>query len=204
MILVPTLREQRKLATCGASLGGAFLCGFGPVAAAARTASLLAAHRPERVFLVGIAGTYDATRLPIGHATAFSEVAIDGIGAGEGAQFLGPGEIGLPQWDGEGTDDGDPIFQRLALTASADAPRLLTVCAASATADHARQRVARYAGVMAEDMEGFAVALACALTRTPLTIVRGIANLAGDRTVANWRVADALAAAARLVNELRG
>jgi nucleoside phosphorylase len=35
------------------------LCGFGIVAAAARTAQLLAAQRPEKVFLVGIAGRLD-------------------------------------------------------------------------------------------------------------------------------------------------
>lgn len=59
------------------------LCGFGIVAAAARTAQLLAALRPERVILVGIAGGLD-DRLAIGEATLFDSVACHGIGVGSG------------------------------------------------------------------------------------------------------------------------
>jgi futalosine hydrolase len=51
---------------------------------------------------------------------------------------------------------------------------------------------------VAEDMEGFAVALACRLAGVPLTIIRGISNTAGDRDHARWRVPEALAAAAAL------
>jgi nucleoside phosphorylase len=47
-------------------------------------------------------------------------------------------------------------------------------------------------------MEGFGVALACALERVPLAIVRGISNLVGDREPARWRIPAALAAARRL------
>jgi futalosine hydrolase len=51
---------------------------------------------------------------------------------------------------------------------------------------------------MAEDMEGFGVALACRLLGVPLAIVRGISNEAGDREHARWQVPAALAAAADL------
>ena len=60
------------------------LCGFGIAAAAARTAQLIAALRPERVILVGIAGRLD-DRLAIGAATLFDSVACHGIGVGSGA-----------------------------------------------------------------------------------------------------------------------
>ena len=54
----------------------------------------------------------------------------------------------------------------------------------------------------AEDMEGFAVAMACALNETPLRIVRGISNEVGDREPANWRIPLALGAARELAMEV--
>ena len=54
------------------------LCGFGVIAAAARTADLLALRKPDRVFLLGIAGAIGNT-LSIGKASVFSEVACYGL-----------------------------------------------------------------------------------------------------------------------------
>jgi futalosine hydrolase len=47
-------------------------------------------------------------------------------------------------------------------------------------------------------MEGFAVALSCALAGVPLSIVRGISNQVGDRAPENWAIPRALAAAREL------
>jgi len=80
------------------------LCGFGIVAAAARTAQLLAAQRPEKVILVGIAGRLD-DRLSIGAATLFDSVACHGIGVGSGAAFIPAATLGWRQWPG---DSGEP------------------------------------------------------------------------------------------------
>jgi futalosine hydrolase len=44
-------------------------------------------------------------------------------------------------------------------------------------------------------MEGFGVALACALARVPLAIVRGISNAAGERDRKCWRIHEAMSAA---------
>ena len=56
MILVPTEMERRRLepvlAPAMARDCHVALCGFGPVAAAARTAQLLAEHAPDRVLLM--------------------------------------------------------------------------------------------------------------------------------------------------------
>ena len=46
------------------------------------------------------------------------------------------------------------------------------------------------------------MALAGHLAGSPVEIVRGISNEAGDRDVARWRIDDALAAAAALAAEL--
>jgi futalosine hydrolase len=44
-------------------------------------------------------------------------------------------------------------------------------------------------------MEGFAVAFACTLADTPVSIVRGVSNVVGDRDPAHWRIPSALGAA---------
>jgi futalosine hydrolase len=208
-VLVPTPLETRILDERGMGGPGLALraiCGFGPVAAAARTAELLALLKPSRVVLVGIAGTYDAARLAIGSATRFGRVAIDGIGAGTGANRLGASELGFPQWDGPGRTIFDslelPGCRPCAWSEDASSPMLLTVCAASTSAQEAGSRRERYAGAAAEDMEGFAVALACSLAGIPLHIVRGISNRAGDRRRERWEVARALDAAAALAVEI--
>jgi len=72
------------------------------------------------------------------------------------------------------------------------------VCAASAEPDEAHLRQIRYEA-SAEDMEGFAVAMACQLQDVSLEIIRGISNVAGDRDKSNWRIDDALSAAAEVL-----
>lgn len=208
LILVPTELERSRLADQGGFPAGAGLVatiGFGPVAAAARTSALLAELTPSRVVLVGIAGTYDPDVLPVGSASEFDAVAIEGIGVGEGERLLAPPALGFPQWPGASA--ATAIQDRIVLAPfvpRADAPRvLLTTCAASDSAEHAARRRARGGGartetVLAEDMEGFGVAFACALADTPLAIVRGISNVVGDRDPAHWRIPSALLAAREL------
>lgn len=203
LLLFPTGLERRRFDEEGGVAPGhalTALVGFGPVAAAARAAQLLAALRPRRVLLVGIAGTYDAERHPVGTALAFSHAALDGVGAGAGRSFLGPAALGFPQWPGSPGTGGEPVFDSLALAApgGAEPSLLLTVCAAAGGAEDAGERRARFPRAAAEDMEGFAVALACALAGVPCAIVRGISNVAGDREASRWRIPAALAAARAL------
>lgn len=200
-MLVPTDLERRRLADLGGLGRGLALehtGGFGAVAAAARSMQLLAALRPARVLLLGIAGSFDPERHPIGSALEFGAVAIDGIGAGEGPRTRGPSALGFPQWPGSGDGRLRAIEERLPLAAPADAPLLLTTCAASDGPEHAALRRSRFPTAAAEDMEGFAVALACALAGVPLRIVRGISNEVGLRDPRAWRIPAALGAAREL------
>ena len=205
-MLVPTEFERQGLESLGGlQLSGTSMetCGFGPVAAAARAAALVAQRRPGRVLLVGIAGGFDLDRTPLGSAWTFEAVCLDGVGAGQGPGRQGPAELGFPQWAG---DDASPaVTDRLELGAASDLPRaelLVTACAASANPMEAQERRALFPGAAAEDMEGFGVALACTLARTPFAIVRGISNEAGQRDRAGWRVRDALAEARALTVRL--
>jgi futalosine hydrolase len=201
VILVPTERERRVVGPRLAAHGRVELCGFGLVAAAARTATLLAELGAERVVLVGIAGRLD-DRLAIGSAWHFDRVACHGIGAGTGAAFVPARTLGWPQWPGNPPDPATAIGDELRCVASPDRDPsgpgrlLLSVAAAAATADDVAARLALFPDAAAEDMEGFAVAAACRLRSVPVAIVRGISNVAGDREPSRWRIDEALEAAA--------
>jgi futalosine hydrolase len=203
LLLVPTALERRRLDDLGGLPTGLAIvetCGFGPVSAAARTAQLLTRLAPSRVVLVGICGSYDLGAHAVGTALEFDAVAIEGIGVGEGAALLPPPALGFPQWPGSPAHAA-PIFDRLELATRelAAPPRLLlTTCAASADFRQAHLRRERFPGALAEDMEGFAVAMACALQGVPLRIVRGVSNEVGDRAPEHWRIPAALAAAREL------
>jgi len=205
LILVPTSLERRVLdPLVRPALGPdglVELCGFGPVAAAARTALLVARHRPDRVLLVGIAGRLDE-RLALASAHRFGRVACFGIGVGSRDDFVPAGTLGWPQWPGDEADEIPAIGDVITLGSPAASPTvdrlLLTACAASTgTADvHARQRL--FPAAVAEDMEGFAVAFACRLAGVPCEVVRGLSNVAGDRDQSRWQTQAALDAAGRL------
>lgn len=205
LVLVPTEFERRQVEpllreSLNSIDARIELCGFGPIVAAARTARLIGMYRPARVLLVGIAGTL-RDDLPIGQATTFREVACDGIGAGSGPSFTSAQSMGWSQWPGD--ENSTAIHDTIALANSRDASHtLLTVCSASGSAADAESRRQRFPGIAAEDMEGFAVAAACAMEGTKVEIVRGISNTAGDRNKSNWDVAGALQVAAELANTL--
>lgn len=213
LVLVPTESECRiieQLVRAGGS--GSFclqLCGFGPVVAAARTAHLIAEHRPEQVLLVGIAGRFTDS-LAIGQAYAFERVACHGVGAGSGEAFVPAEALGWPQWPGDGADSATRIGDEISCASgrlpasAARAGLLLSACAASADEADVRSRRQLFPDAAAEDMEGFAVAAACRLAGVPLDIVRGISNAAGDRDASGWQVEAACRAAAELAVALLG
>ncbi len=204
LIAVPTQLEVSRLERFGGLAWDACetaLLGFGPIAAAARCAGLIAARRPQQVVLIGIAGTYDADALPLGSAAVFDQVAVDGIGAGSGDDFLPPSELGFPQWPGGQGSASDTVMDAIPLSVEPAAPApiaasraglLLTVCATSADAAQAARRIERWPAARAEDMEAFGAALACRLAGVPLFVVRGISNVAGERDTTRWRIDEAL------------
>jgi futalosine hydrolase len=213
ILLVPTELERGLIApvvaaACGSAIRSE-LCGFGPVVAAARTAQLIAEHRPDSVLLVGIAGRI-SDRLTIGEAYAFERVACHGVGAGSGDPFVPAEALGWPQWPGDGSDPATRIGDVLACmsgrlpASAARAGLLLSACAASADEADVRSRLRLFPDAAAEDMEGFAVATACQLAGVPLDIVRGISNTAGDRDLSRWQIEAACRAAAALAATLLG
>ena len=205
LILIPTDFELQKLQPLLADAvtradGVIRTCGFGAIVAGIRTTQLLALYKPRAVVLVGIAGAL-GPHLPVGTATVFSRIACYGIGAGSGLNFETASELGWPQWtDPEfGQSFGDVIEPAIEPDPWDSAgSMLLTVCAASGCTEDVAHRRNKFPHAVAEDMEAFSVALACRMARVPLTVIRGISNMAGDRDKTNWDIAAALKAAAEL------
>jgi futalosine hydrolase len=198
---LPMLSEQPKSNTRSVQLQ-VELCGFGLVVSAAQTARLLDQFSPKQVVLLGIAGSY-CSLSEIGTACIFSEVACYGIGVGTGSEFRSAGKMGWQQWSS--TDPRLVIGDALDLNSPAPNQfrrRLLSVTSAAENSRDVMIRKAHDPQAIAEDMEGFAVAAACRLNQTPLTIIRGISNLAGDRDKANWKVSKAMQAAVALAQQL--
>jgi futalosine hydrolase len=205
LILVPTECEldqlRPQIAPILNDLNGAFeVCGFGPIASGIRTTRLLARHTPDSVILVGIAGALKP-QLEIGMAATFSHLGCYGIGAGSGSEHRTAEELGWNQWADRETGQffGDTIHLDDTRPESAsESPMLLTVCAASGNLTDVEQRIRKFPSAVAEDMEAFSVAMACRMAHTPLTVIRGISNMAGDRDKSHWDVPAALEAAAKL------
>ena len=214
LILIPTRSErlvlEPLLEPILSSHDRVELCGFGLVAAAARSSQLIADVRPDHVILTGVAGSF-SDNLPVGSATTFDEVACYGIGAGSGVDHQTAGDIGWNHIGGQRSEAGISdltISDTMAIGSTSrldDMVRscqLLSVAAASGNSHDAVTRLRRFPDAAAEDMEGFAVATACRLADVSLTIVRGISNHVGDRNIDNWQIEPALKAAAKLVLQL--
>ena len=176
----------------------------------------LAASSIACILLMGIAGTFLPEEHPVAEARVFTRVAIDGIGAGSGRDFTPPSGLGFPQWPGNPEGDSAPtagpgsdpaarsIGEELELAHPAGTPAalLLTTCAASNSDVEVAERLERHPDALAEDMEGFGVALACALGGVPLAIVRGFSNRVGDRDATHWSIPAALASARRVAEDV--
>jgi futalosine hydrolase len=75
---------------------------------------------------------------------------------------------------------------------------VLTVSTVTGTAERASALAERYPDAVAEGMEGFGVASACALAGVPFGEVRAISNPVGPRDRAAWRIGPALDALAEV------
>ncbi len=203
LVLVPTEFELAKMQPHWPSplnLPGVTteVCGFGPIATAARTAQLIARNRPQNVLLIGIAGSY-TDQLPVGSATQFKRVDCYGIGVGQGENFESANRMGWAQYSSADQLIGD----QLGLSSTDASHHLLTCTAASENQDEARLRLSVIPDASAEDMEGFGMAMACELANiTQRFIIRGISNRAGDRNKQNWQIDQALRAACQLAGRL--
>jgi futalosine hydrolase len=161
------------------------LCGFGLAEAGVRAAHAIATHpaAADGVILLGAAGTYDARAYPVGSAIVAGRVRCHGIGAdGRSPEALG---FGAPE----------------VLPLAGDGPEIISVAEAS-HAEAAAEIARSHPAAAAEEMEGYAVALAARAFGVDLWIVRGISNVAGDRDVSGWALPEAIQAACMRIPEI--
>jgi|TARA_B110000495_G_scaffold203248_1_gene226124 futalosine hydrolase len=209
LILVPTPLELERLQSKIHALKGTNfalqLCGFGPIAAAARASNLISRYQPERVLLIGIAGTFDANRYPIGSAQRFTRTVCYGVGVGVGKSHHSAAQMGWLQFTGADAQPeiGDTLPLDSGFVSGIPASgTLLTCCSSSDSAEEAESRRQLFPDAAAEDMEGFSVAMACNLAGVPLQIVRGISNEVGNRNMGDWQIDEAMESAAKLATRL--
>lgn len=192
MILVVTAVEAEADAVRRGVPAGAAVevvaVGVGVAAAAAGTAYLLSRPRqgPTTVLSAGIAGGM-VGRIQVGTiAVATRSVAAD-LGADGPDGFIPLDELGF----------GTTSLPTTAVAISgATAGAILTVSTVTGTAERAAELAARHPDAIAEGMEGFGVATACARAGVPFAEVRTVSNPVGPRDRAAWRIREALDALA--------
>ncbi|MGE4298262.1 MAG: futalosine hydrolase [Desulfovibrionaceae bacterium] len=184
--------------------------GVGPVNAALALGGVLgpigampgeAAHQPPvcGVLNLGVAGSFDLEAAPLCAATtATMEIwpeygLVTATGVDPKGITLAQGRLGQePVWDRLPLDP-DAAARELDLDMPRDAARgaSITVAGVSGTAERAARLRGAYAP-LTENMEGFALAFACARCGVPFLEVRTVSNLVGSRATEHWALEAAL------------
>lgn len=200
LLLVPSHLESARMALPDRPGVEVMNCGVGLLAAGLSTTRRLLAGGVDRCVLVGLAGTRDRHRVPLGTLVAGTAVRDQAFGAGHGRTFLGLHEMNLP--------DGDALPSLLPLDDPGIAGAFPCVLGSVASAsDSLSQGVTwrrRHPDALVEEMEGYAVALACRHAGVPVSVVRAISNVAGDRDLSNWQLTPAFDALNRALVALMG
>jgi futalosine hydrolase len=197
VLVVTAVDAERSAIVAGLPAGTAHSVvsvGVGPAAAAAGTATTLAADPFDLVLSAGIGGGF-APLAPGGIAVASSAVFAD-LGAETDAGFAPASELGfgLERYDVE-----PGLAVELADRCSGHLGTILTVATVTGTAATADALLGRYPDAVAEAMEGAGVAAAATRLSIPWAEVRAISNVVGPRDRASWRIAEALDALGRAV-----
>jgi futalosine hydrolase len=189
----------------------ALVCGVGKTGAAASTLAELSGRAargglPSAVVSFGVAGAYPAAGLDVGDVVVASEVAVVDEGLETGDRFVPFERAGMTVPAAAWTPCDAALVGRLV---SGPRPgfrvvtgRVATVSVCAGTARLADERAR--GGVLAEGMEGAAVAFACAHHGLPFVEVRGVSNLCGPREGGRFDLAVAVRHAAAVLAALGG
>jgi len=186
-------------------IGEVLVSGVGKSAAATAAALRLAQGGIDAVISFGVAGAYPGGDLAVGDVVIATEVAVVDEGLETGTafrRFERPG-MAVP---GAKWSPTDPVLRsRLAGPAEGFAVaegRIATVSVCAGTARLATERGAE--GVLAEGMEGAAIALAAARHGVAFAEVRGISNPCGPRDGAPFDLESAVRNANVVLRRLAG
>ena len=183
--------------------------GVGKINAAAATAVLIERHCPQLVINTGCAGAYIGSGLSIGNLAVASEEVLGDEGVIIAAGWKDLRYMELPALE----HGGRKFFNSIPLSrhASEKAMQLADYCgvflmrgrfATVSTCSGTRQRgeeMARRWNVIAENMEGAAVAQVCLRYDIDCLEIRGISNLVEERDMKKWEFARAVESVQRFV-----
>ena len=186
------------------------ITGVGPVNAGIALGHILALHHEIKgVLNLGLAGSFDPGRAPFGACTLVTEEIWPEYGLSGDGGIDAPG-LGFAQWEhgGQRIVDRLPLCTDLTLLGlpqpAGVVPGIsLTVAGVSASAKRADMLAQRY-HPLSENMEGFAVALACARQHIPCVELRVISNRVGSRSNEDRAFPAALAKLGALGQDLFG
>lgn len=200
LILVPTARECEALFDSSPDSAedtlhlddetAVGLTGFGLAAAGVWAAKHISRLAPNACLLAGIGGTLAPETLSIGHLIAPEGVMSRGIGAGTGSRHQSAADLGFSE-SPMGGPELRPI-QRAPVEAANGI--VVSVAAASGDASEAACHRAVHPKAALEDLETWSVALAAEAMGVPLSVLRSVSNVAGDRDKARWHIEQALEA----------
>jgi len=162
--------------------------GIGIASAGLALGYLLSLETPEGIIIVGSAGALPGSGLGVGDVVVADSEILAELGVLVGAGIGDATLLGLPDMDQQIAFDqalGDDLFTAAGRVGNAMHGKVLTVVGLSATQDQAEARAKRFKAA-AENMEGYAVALAGRNLGIMAAEVRGISNRAGDRNKADW------------------
>lgn len=171
------------------------LTGVGPVNAALALGHALAVlqaqnEMPDLVINIGLAGAYDLCANPLRSLCLVREEIWPEYGLHDGTSVTAEA-FSWPMW-ARPAEQGGTVYDRLLLCGTdrlgdakvSDAPfsvcRSLTVAGVSASVNRSRELQSRYQAHL-ENMEGFAVAYACARYGIPCLEIRSVSNKVGPR-----------------------
>lgn len=183
--------------------------GVGKVNAAAAAALLIERYQPQLVINVGCAGAYVGSGLAIGNLVVASEevLADDGVVVADGWQDLRYMNITSVAQGGLNCYNVLPLSRHASEKAMQLADyygvflmrgRFATVSTCSGTTVRGDELAKRW-GVIAESMEGAAVAQVCLRCGVDCLELRGISNQVEDRNLKKWDITKAVESAQRFV-----
>lgn len=178
------------VATAGAQRLRFGVIGIGIASASLALGVFLSVEKPDAIILVGSAGALPGSGLVVGDAVvADSEILAElGVVRGPGiGDIRSLDKVNMAQEIYFDRALGDGLLTAAARAGHVARDKVLTVVGVSARQDQAEARAKRFRAV-AENMEGYAVALAGRSLGIKAAEVRGISNRAGDRDKANWNL----------------
>ncbi len=183
--------------------------GVGKINAAAASAVMIERHRPQLVVSIGCAGAYIGSGLSIGDlVVASDEVLVDeGVLVEEGWQDLRFMSLPVLELGGRLCFNTIPLSKHASEKAMQLADyygvflmrgRFATVSTCSGTSMRGAELSRRW-NVIAENMEGAAVAQVCLRYGVDCLEIRGISNLVEERDLKKWEIQRAVDVAQRFI-----